>query len=592
VNRVKNWKIGTRITAGFAAVMLIAAALGLFAVNRAGEIGKRTDELSSNYFPSVIALSAVKSNMHQAVSDLIQLVDSTDPAVIAKLDAEIASLRADSKKDLDFYESTPFTPEEAKAYAEFQETRKGFWKDFEEVQRQGQSTDPVEIAKAQKVLTSQMKPLYDKDGAEIDQLVEMNKKGAKAGMALIGDATAASKRGILIGLLLALAASIPITLYIVRGITGPLARAVRTLDQVAGGDLTASLDLDSQDEMGRMASSLNAAVAKIRSTLLGVAAGAADTDSSARQLAEAVRDLATGAQEQAASIEETSASLEQITATIRQSADNAKQANQLAAGSRESAEKGQEVVAGAVGAMAEINASSSKISEIISTIDEIAFQTNLLAVNAAIEAARAGEDGRGFAVVATEVRSLAQRSADAAKEIKSLIQDSLRKVERGSDLVSKSGETLKGIVGAVKRVTDMVGEIASASAEQSIGVNQVNTAVNQMDHVTQTNAAQTEELSATAGSLAEQAQRLQKLVGEFTLGDAAGGRSAPVRKPASRPAGQRPRAESRPSAPGARSVVAARAAAPHRAAGAEGKHSAGSALAAAGSSSEDNFEEF
>jgi methyl-accepting chemotaxis protein len=234
-------------------------------------------------------------------------------------------------------------------------------------------------------------------------------------------------------------------------------------------------------------------------------------------LAAASEAIASGAQEQAASLEETSASLEQITAAVRQSSDNAHQASQLASSSKDSALQGQEVVTNAITAMSEINAASAKISDIISTIDEIAFQTNLLAVNAAVEAARAGDEGRGFAVVASEVRSLAQRSAVAAKEIKVLIQDSLRKVEAGSGLVNRSGETLQGIVGSVKRVTDIVGEIAAASGEQSTGIEQVNTAVTQMDQVTQSNSAQTEELSATAQSLAEQAAHLMELVGTFTL---------------------------------------------------------------------------
>jgi methyl-accepting chemotaxis protein len=258
--------------------------------------------------------------------------------------------------------------------------------------------------------------------------------------------------------------------------------------------------------------------------LQDVAESAANASSSSQQLAAASEAIASGAQEQAASLEETSASLEEITAAVRQSADNAMQASQLAGGSKDSALQGQDVVSKAITAMAEINVASAKISDIISTIDEIAFQTNLLAVNAAVEAARAGEEGRGFAVVASEVRSLAQRSAVAAKEIKVLIQDSLRKVDAGSALVNRSGETLQGIVGSVKRVTDIVGEIAAASGEQSAGIEQVNTAMTQMDQVTQSNSAQTEELSATAEALSEQAAHLLELIGTFTLNDAGRGR--------------------------------------------------------------------
>ncbi|MAT69813.1 MAG: histidine kinase [Planctomycetaceae bacterium] len=237
----------------------------------------------------------------------------------------------------------------------------------------------------------------------------------------------------------------------------------------------------------------------------------------AQQLSAASEELSSGAQEQASSLEETAASLEEITSTVQQNADNAQQANQLTAGAREVAEKGGAVTQQAVAGMSEINAASTKIADIITTIDEIAFQTNLLALNAAVEAARAGEQGRGFAVVAGEVRNLAQRSAGAAKEIKALIQDSVAKVGAGADLVNQSGSTLEEIVTSVKRVTDIVAEIAAASREQASGIEQVNRAVTQMDQVTQVNASQTEELSGTAESLAGQARHLQEVVAQFNL---------------------------------------------------------------------------
>jgi methyl-accepting chemotaxis protein len=292
-----------------------------------------------------------------------------------------------------------------------------------------------------------------------------------------------------------------------------------TVNGIAGGDFTQQIPDLGADAVGQMAAALNKAILSVRTALEGVREVSEQLADASGQLASASEEIATGAQEQASSLEETASTLEEITATVKQNSDSAQQARQLASGSKDVAEKGGQVVGHAVEAMSEINQSSKKIAEIITAIDEIAFQTNLLALNAAVEAARAGEQGRGFAVVASEVRNLAQRSATAAKEIKSLIQDSVKKVDAGTELVNRSGATLNEIVTSVKRVTDIVTEIAAASREQSTGIDQVNKAVTQMDSVTQRNASQTEEMSATAQTLTEQAGQLRDLVAQFKLGN-------------------------------------------------------------------------
>lgn len=318
-------------------------------------------------------------------------------------------------------------------------------------------------------------------------------------------------------LLVAAGFSLLVSFSIARSFSIPLRQAAEVLGHVANGDLTRHLEIDTKNEIGRLAKALNAALGNMREVLSKVIEASSSLTSASAKLAQSVDVMASGAHEQAASLEQTSASLEQITASVRQNSDNARQASQFAISSRDAAEKGGTVVHSAIDAMNEIDDASGKIAAIIRVIDEIAFQTNLLAVNASVEAARAREHGKGFAVVATEVRTLAQRSGSAAKEIKALIGDSRRKVENGSALVNKSGKTLTDIVASVKRVTDIVSEIAAASREQSTGIEQVNSAMLQMDRVMQSNSSQTEQLAATANVLASQAVHLEQLIGRFVV---------------------------------------------------------------------------
>jgi methyl-accepting chemotaxis protein len=305
--------------------------------------------------------------------------------------------------------------------------------------------------------------------------------------------------------------------FVGRKVVANISSIVAMTQRASRGDLNAKINIKSRDEFGQLAEAFNNMLQHLRETVLEVRAGSEAILSAANEISRGNTDLSQRTEEQASSLEETASSMEEMTTTVKQNADNAAQANKLAENAREQAEKGGGVVGNAVSAMGEINKSSKKIADIISVIDEIAFQTNLLALNAAVEAARAGEQGRGFAVVAGEVRTLAQRSAEAAKEIKVLIQDSVIKVEQGTDLVDKSGKALEEIVISVKRVTDIVSEIAAASQEQSAGIDQVNRAVMQMDEMTQQNSALVEEASAASKSMEHQAYRLKEQIEFFKL---------------------------------------------------------------------------
>jgi methyl-accepting chemotaxis protein len=515
MNWFKNLNAKPRLMISFGVMMVLTLGISYLAITSLSKANDRVQGLYQEDMKGIMAIEDIaiaKLDLGRQVRDAI--IYNNDQAVVS---ADMAALKVDlveMHSNLQIADQCFHSEEEKAVLAKMRDTLPVWEKGVDGVVEALQAKD-ISTANARQTT---MAPTAAEMLVEIKQALQLKETVSEQKFQANRAAYESVRAMVLSVSALVLILGVILSMVIASGFSVPLGKAVRELTKIATGDLTASLDVDTHDEMGQMAAALNSAVERLNSTMQQVSDNAANASSSSQQLAAASEAIASGAQQQAASLEETSASLEEITAAVRQSADNAQQASQLAAGSKDSALQGEEVVAKAITAMSDINEASAKISDIISTIDEIAFQTNLLAVNAAVEAARAGDEGRGFAVVATEVRSLAQRSAVAAKEIKVLIQDTLRKVEVGSALVNRSGETLKGIVGSVKRVTDIVSEIAAASGEQSTGIEQVNTAMTQMDQVTQSNSAQTEELSATAESLSGQSAHLLELVGTFTLG--------------------------------------------------------------------------
>ena len=381
------------------------------------------------------------------------------------------------------------------------------------------------------VLDMEVRPLMMMRLEVLDKLVSMQRDEA---FAAYQDQVSRFKliRAISIGALAAgLLLAMWMALSLSRSIISTLTYAGRVAREIAQGKLGHAIQCNRKDELGQLLEAFRSMDERLSAIVGEVRHGSGAVSTAAQQIARGNDDLSQRTQEQASSLEETTSSMEEMTSTVKQNAENASHANQLARGAREQAERGGEVASQAVVAMKEINASSRKISDIVSLIDEIAFQTNLLSLNAAVEAARAGEQGRGFAVVATEVRNLAQRSAGAAKEIKALINDSAEKVRTGTELVDQSGKALSEIVDSVKKVTDIVAEIAAASQEQSAGIDQVNHAVSQMDEMTQQNAALVEEAAAAARAMQEQANELARQVAFFRLDSDAAAAPAPAAKP-------------------------------------------------------------
>ncbi len=518
--KISNLKIGLRIQAAFVIVVLLFAAISLLAYVNLHKANQANDR-NSNAYEVMLEVNAVLESLINIETGQRGFALTGKDNSLEPMKDGVAAFRQHMDKVKAMVSDNP---------AQLDRLSK-----LEAAQKSWLTTGIEPVIAARRNVVA--------DKVQLDTVVSMEQSGlGKQGMdamrALlkqIGDAEAELLRQhaqeanalesqtmlvLLVGGLAVAACAMALAFWLSRNITKPLRAAVGLAEKVSGGDLTADITVSSTDETGQLLNALKNMTSSLRKTVSEVRSSSDTIATASGEIAAGNLDLSSRTEQQASSLEETASSMEELTSTVKQNADNARQANGLAMTASDVAKKGGAVVAQVVDTMGSINESSRKIVDIIAVIDGIAFQTNILALNAAVEAARAGEQGRGFAVVASEVRNLAQRSAAAAKEIKTLIGDSVEKVAVGAKLVDQAGATMNEIVESVKRVTDIMGEITAASQEQTAGIEQINQAITQMDDVTQQNAALVEQASAAAESLQGQAKQLTQIISAFDIGTA------------------------------------------------------------------------
>ncbi|MES2151487.1 MAG: methyl-accepting chemotaxis protein [Pseudomonadota bacterium] len=523
----RNLKVGQRLGLSFGlilALLLILASLALSRLNGMNDEIRLTNE---DRYPKTVLAHTIKDELNEITQNMDNLLLMREAGQIKKELANIEQSTAIVKTAIEKLERTMSSPAGRDNLKALFDARQKFLA-ARSIFLALAAADKKD--EARDYLLGPLRTVYQAYFAALDKVIVFH-EGEMNEAATTAAGHARETTIVVVSLsLAALVSGVLIALAATRSITRPLGKAVEVARRVAEGRLDSVIEVHSQDETGQLLAALRDMNTSLQEIVGKVRSGTELIATASREIAGGNLDLSARTEQQASSLEETASSMEELTSTVKQNSDNARQANVLAASASEVAVRGGSVVQDVVQTMVSINASSKRIVDIIGVIDGIAFQTNILALNAAVEAARAGEQGRGFAVVASEVRNLAQRSAAAAKEIKGLIDDSVARVDAGCKLVNQAGHTMDDIVASVTRVTDIMGEIASASQQQEAGIEQINQAIAEMDTVTQQNAALVEQAAAATSSLQDQASSLIQAVAAFTLA------AAPARVPARAPA--------------------------------------------------------
>lgn len=529
--KIKNLKIGARLGAAFGLVLLMLVAVAVVGMTRMSAIQSSMEVITKANNVEASMATAMRASVADRMIALRNIVLLEDAGGMSK---EVDRIRSQAKSYTEAEKSLRIAfdtygviPEETALLASIGEANRAAQPIIEKVIALGLAN---KSADASKVLMGELRTVQFKWNTDL-QTLEASEKRQNDEATVVAANTYVFARNLMYSLsAAAVVLGLLVAWSITRSITEPIHRAVVIAQTVSAGDLTSEIEVMTSDETGLLLAALKLMNENLRKIVGEVRSGTETMSTASQEIAAGNLDLSSRTEEQASSLEETASSMEELTSTVKQNSDNARQANSLAVSASAVASRGGAVVAQVVTTMEEINESSKKIVDIISVIDGIAFQTNILALNAAVEAARAGEQGRGFAVVATEVRNLAHRSAAAAKEIKLLIGDSVEKVDNGSKLVHQAGITMSEVVESIRQVGDIISEISAAGTEQTLGIEQINQAIMEMDSVTQQNAALVEQSAAAAESLQDQAASLEKVVSMFVLGAVDSSKRIPAEK--------------------------------------------------------------